>query len=170
MTKFLITPFLIGGSLVAWLLFATPAAADTIYVWRDGQGIRHFSNLKPPPGVTQFSILATRVATSPCDGSTERRRSYDQMVEEYQRQARQMESQRQQELEKQAAQRLLDRQNRLDGQFFRPRRQTLEVHLQPPRRRTVSPAYSPGIRSDRIQTPGAAVQIAKRSGSLFGHR
>jgi hypothetical protein len=146
MAQSLITRLLIGGSLAVWLLFAASASADTIYTWTDDQGFRHFSNLPPPKQVRQFSTIETRITTLPCEGPKERRRSYDQMIEEYQNESRQRELQRQQEFQRQANQRQLDQQNRTGRFSFQGQPLEDQIHSH---RIAVTPISFKGARSNR---------------------
>ncbi len=151
MAKYIATRFLIAGFLAASLLLAAdPLPADTIYMWIDDQGIKHFSNLPPPKGVGQTFKIETRTSTLPCEGSKPRRRAYDQMVEEYQDQAAQMENDSRRAIERQSAREQLNRKDQLDEKV-RYERQRLEYQIQQLRRRAVSPTYSQGMRSGQIQ-------------------
>jgi hypothetical protein len=106
------TPFWIGGCVAAWLLCAVaPVPADTIFTWTDDRGFRHFSDTPPSEATDEPIKVAPPPSTPEADP---RRPAYDQMVEEYRREADEMERTRKLEAEKAAAQKEQERRSRRD--------------------------------------------------------
>lgn len=136
--------------LAIGLFCVVPAFSDTIYSWTDEQGVLRFSNDPPPENVKQFDRLDSQPSsTTPSDSDTQRRSSYDQMVQRSEQEARQLEQQRRQEARDKAEALRRQSEARRKEETAAARRR-LEEQIEAIKKRAVSPTYSQGMKQSQI--------------------
>lgn len=132
-----------------WLPIST--YADTIYSWKDKDGIMRYSNDPPPEGVTAFQVSASEEtdAGDPASGD-KRRTSYDTMVEKASQEADRSRQEREAREAAEAAEkkRLAEqkRQERLQAE-----RERLKKQIEAVKNRAVSPTYPNGMKQAQIE-------------------
>jgi len=77
--------FRIGGLLLLTLLVTPLPAAAELYYWKDDNGVRHYTNTKPPDGV-EATVLMNEIPYDP-ETDDQRRRQEKSMLEEAEKEA-----------------------------------------------------------------------------------
>jgi septal ring factor EnvC (AmiA/AmiB activator) len=132
-----------------WMPIST--YADTIYSWKDANGITRFSNEPPPEGVTDFKVTSSEAtqASEPASGDT-RRSSYDAMVDKASQEADQSREAREAKEAAEAAEkkRLAEqkRQARIQAE-----RERLNKQIEAVKKRAVSPTQPYGMKQAQIE-------------------
>ena len=152
--------------LAVGLFCSAPAVSDTIYSWTDEHGVLRFSNDPPPENVKQFDRVDSQPSdAAPLDSGTQRRSSYDQMVQRSKQEARQIEQQRQQEARDKAEALRRREEARRKAETAAARRR-LEEQIEAIKMRAVSPTYSQGMKQSQIDRLRKEIeQLENNSGS-----
>jgi hypothetical protein len=131
-----------------WMPIST--SADTIYSWKDANGITRFSNDPPPEGVTDFQVTtsAATEASRPTSGD-QRRSSYDAMVEKASKEADQsIEAREAKEAAEAAKKKRLAEQKRQER--IQAERERLKEQIEAVKKRAVSPTQPYGMKKAQI--------------------
>ena len=129
---------LAGGSL----------AADTIFTWTDAQGVRHFSNTKPPDDAEKVETIEG-VRLTPGD-DTQARQTYERMAKEAGEEADRY-YQEQEQQRAQAAEARHQQQEAQDSERIAAERARLQQEIAALEGRALSPTFSAGMRENLIQ-------------------
>jgi hypothetical protein len=136
---------------IALFLIPSSTGAETIYTWKDKDGVMKFSNEQPPEDVTDYKTIVTP-DTAADDSAQEgrRRSSFDQMVQHASEAANISNEQRtKRALEKAAEQqRIAEDQQEARRQAERKR---LESRIEAIKKRAVSRTYSYGMKQAQIE-------------------
>jgi predicted nuclease with TOPRIM domain len=133
------------------LCLVPPVIAETIYTWTDSEGKQYFSDAPPPDTITDYKEIQTVPDSSGQSNlSPERRSSYDQMVEEAEKEALQSERQRRKEAEARAIQEKREAEQRRKARI-EPERRRLEQAIEDLENRALSPTFSMGMKKAQIE-------------------
>lgn len=124
--------------------------AETIYTWVDKEGIRRFSNERPPEHITDYQQFDAVV--SPSSDPTEayeHRKSYDAMVKDARIESDRLERERARKETIQTAQKQHAVEKALKAKID-AERQRLEQALEKAKNRGLSKTYSQGMRKTKI--------------------
>jgi hypothetical protein len=124
--------------------------AETIYTWKDKDGVMRFSNGSPPEDVKEYKIVeSTPPNSSTVEPNDSRRSNYDKMVEQASREADAARKKRIKEAAEKAAEkeRLLEEQRK---ERIKAERKQLEEQIKAIKRRAVSPTYPNGMKQAQI--------------------
>ena len=137
-------------SICLLLCLAPPAAAGTIFSWVDADGEQRFSDQPPPNTVKEFKTIQTAPnASDPLNSPTERRSSYDQMVENARQESQQTEQKRREEAEARALQEKREAEAQHKART-EPERQRINKKIQELEKRALSPTFSLGMKQAQI--------------------
>jgi Domain of unknown function (DUF4124) len=136
--------------MVIALIGSAAVAADTIYSWKDVNGIQRFSSDPPPEGIKDFHKIESQ-ASPPADRhpSNQRRSSYDEMVQQASQEADQLEQQREAEAAALAAEKKRTADAR-QKEATSAARQRLQEQLDALSNRAVSPTFSQGMKNAQM--------------------
>lgn len=137
--------------IIALFLIPSLISAETIYTWKDKDGVMKFSNEQPPEDVTDYKTIVTPDAEA--DNSAQegqRRSSFDQMVRQASEAANISNEQRTKRASEKAAEqrRLAEEQQEARRQAERKR---LESQIEAIKKRAVSKTYSNGMKQAQIE-------------------
>lgn len=137
--------------IIALFLIPSLIGAETIYTWKDKDGVMKFSNEQPPEDVTDYKTIVTPDAEA--DNSAQegqRRSSFDQMVRQASEAANISNEQRTKRASEKAAEqrRLAEEQQEARRQAERKR---LESQIEAIKKRAVSKTYSNGMKQAQIE-------------------
>lgn len=147
-------------TVIALILLFLPssAGADTIYSWRDKNGVLRFSDQPPPQGITDYEITDSAPSSSMDSASDNQRRpSYDQMVQKAADEARRAGDQRQEQeaAEAREKERIAEEQRRARIQAEHKR---LEQKIKEIENRAVSPTMPNGMKQAQIEALKKEIQ------------
>ena len=129
---------LAGGSL----------AADTIYTWTNAQGVRHFSNTRPPDDVEKVETIEG-VRLTPGD-DTQARQAFERMAQEAGEEADRFYKEQEQQ-RAQAAEARQQQQAAQDSERIAAERARLQQEIAALEGRGLSRTFSAGMRENLIQ-------------------
>ncbi len=142
---------ILGFSMIALLWAPITLYADTIYYWKDKDGVMRYSSEPPPEGVTDYQTTTSEV-TGGSDKApvNQRRSSYDAMVQKATKEANQSRKQRQdQEADAQAEKkRIAEEKRKAETQA---QRKELEKQIEAIKNRAVSPTMPHGMKQAQIE-------------------
>lgn len=125
-------------------------AAETIYTWKDKDGVMRFSNGSPPEDVKEYEIVeSTPPSTNALEPDDKRRSDYDKMVEQASREADTSREKRIKEAAAEAAEkkRLWEEQRK---ERIKAERKQLEEQIEAIKSRAVSPTFPNGMKQAQI--------------------
>lgn len=135
--------------LIIIALFCLPVSsgAETIYTWKDKDGVLKFSNEPPPEHIAEYQTTKS-ADTGP--QSNQRRSSYDEMVKRASKDADAARVKREKEATAKAAE-----EKRIAEEKERARiaaeRKRLEEQIKVIKNRAVSPTYPNGMKQAQIE-------------------
>ena len=138
-------------AMVALLCAPAIPYADTIYSWKDKDGVMRYSSEPPPEGVTDYQTTTSEITGGSDRAPTNRRRSsYDTMVQEATEEADQSQKERQERETAQAAEkkRIAEEKNRAQ---IEAQRKELEQQIEAIKNRAVSPTMPHGMKQAQIE-------------------
>ena len=136
------------GLSAALMLFVPPAYADTIYIWTDENGVKHYSNSQPPEDVDQVNTIEGIQYDDTSD--KQYREAYDRMVNDAAREAdRHFEENAQKEAQRIEA----ERQKEQDAynQRIAAERARLLKEIEELKSRGYGPTFTKGMQDNQIR-------------------
>ena len=144
--------FLAGLIAASFIAVVNASADDKIYQWTDENGVRHFSS-DPPADATPV-VKTYQPVETPADSEhnqSERRESYNRMVEKQRAESIQNEQERQREQEaleagkKQQAEQ--ERKAKINAE-----KEKLQQQIEDLKKRALSPTFPKGMRDSQIES------------------
>jgi hypothetical protein len=139
---------IILGLLAVYFLFVTPGLAGTIYTWTDADGVRRYSNAKPPEGARD--VRAIDEVKSNRQKSGQIRPSYNRMVEEANRDADRQFREQADKKAHNAEAAIQQKQAKKDAQIEKERTR-LQKKIEEIQRRGLGPTFSAGQKKNMIR-------------------
>jgi len=130
---------------VVLLMIASPAAAETIYIWTDENGVKRFSNQRPE-GVETYET--EEGAASGAEGGE--RPEFDRMIEEVKQQNRQSDIEREEEAARRKAEAERKAKEEKEARIAAERAR-LQEQIDALNNRALSPTFSQGMRDHLIR-------------------
>mgnify|MGYP000336130874 CR=1 FL=1 len=134
--------------VVGSFLWVNTALAGTIYTWTDANGVRRYSNAKPPEGAENVRTI-DEIQTDQND-SDQVRQEFNRMVEEASQEAdRHFEKEAQKKAEAAQAAQQREQEKRIEA--LRQERQKLQQEIESIRNRGLSTTFSAGQKAYLIE-------------------
>lgn len=136
-------------SLTALLLLAgNTVAADTIYTWRDADGVKRYSNSQPPEDAADVQTI--REIQYDQSGNNQRRQKYDRMVESASESAdRHFEEQADKKAREANARR--EQQRAQQTRQIEEERARLQKQIEDLMGRALGPTFTTGMKENQIK-------------------
>lgn len=136
--------------IIALLFAPSSMSAETIYTWKGKDGVMKFSDSPPPEDVTDYkTITSSDTETNDPVSESQRRSSYDQMVQQASKEANASNAQRKQKAEAKAAERQRSAEKQKKERLQSERKQ-LERQIEAIEKRAVSRTYPNGMKQAQI--------------------
>jgi predicted RNase H-like nuclease (RuvC/YqgF family) len=149
-------------SLVVSLVLPLTIGSETIYTWKDKDGVMRFSNGSPPEDVKEYKIVESTPASSNAMEPDDRHRSsYDQMVKQASKEADASRAKR----KRQAAEKAADRARALEEkriERIKAEREQLEAQIEAIKRRAVSPTFPNGMKQAQIDALNKKIEALEK--------
>lgn len=148
--------------LVVSLVLPLTIGSETIYTWKDKDGVMRFSNGSPPEDVKEYKIVESAPPSSNAlEPDDKHRSSYDQMVEQASKEADASQEKR----KKEAAENAAERERVLEEQRnarIKAEREQLEAQIEAIKRRAVSPTFPNGMKQAQIDALNKKIEALEK--------
>lgn len=133
--------------IVALVWLPISPGAETIYTWKDKDGVLRFSNEPPPEHISEYQITES-ADTGP--QNNQRRSSYDEMVKRASKDADDAREKREKEAAAKAAEKKRIAEEKERARIAAERKR-LEEQINAIKNRAVSPTYPNGMKQAQIE-------------------
>jgi colicin import membrane protein len=138
------------GAIATIVLAPSLVASETIFVWTDRNGVRHFSDQPPPEGAVKTDQIETQLSEASRTLPDQRRQAIEQMTEEYRREALEAEQKRLQKEQEQNQARERRQQDQLREKIEAERQRLLDENANI-RGRAVNRTLTQGMKNAQIE-------------------
>lgn len=155
--------------LIIVALFWLPISlgAETIYTWKDKDGVLRFSNAPPPEHIKEYQITESEDKGSQSDEpSNKRRSSYDQMVQRASKDADASREKRKKEAAAKAAEKKRMAEEKEQARIAAERKR-LEAQIDAIKNRAVSPTYPYGMKQAQIEAIKKEIEELNKGSDTF---
>lgn len=137
--------------IVALFWLPTSLGAETIYTWKEKDGVLRFSNEPPPEHIKEYQTTESADTVMQGDEqSNKRRSSYDKMVERASKDADASREKREKEAAAKAAEKKRIAEEKERARIAAERKR-LEAQIDAIKNRAVSPTYPYGLKQAQIE-------------------